>query len=248
MDREEGWTDRRMLPHHAVATHSTGGGISYFGPYKLCRGISLHYHINRISCLNSKVVTQFQHCSSGQTIPLIDVRSTVPQLIPTQYYRMQCGINRIRCYVRIQVLQVNDPVKYSSTGSRHATVLLQAYPGNSSMSFDRVIYTPKRSQGANFFYMIIKSKRNKLIDRRLVPGNWFTVYLSTVLGLWVNYFWYCAIHLEYLSLLVQLYETSTCFFCSFSFSKFTNIQLCSIVIFYSQYSAISIFSYKWEYA
>ncbi len=42
--------------------------------------------------------------------------------------------------VRIQVLRVNDPVRYSSTGSRHATVSLQAYPGNSSRSFDPAQY------------------------------------------------------------------------------------------------------------
>jgi hypothetical protein len=37
--------------------------------------------------------------------------------------------------------------------------------------------------------MIIKSKRNKVIDRRLIPGNWFNVWLYKVLALWVSYSW-----------------------------------------------------------
>ena len=37
--------------------------------------------------------------------------------------------------------------------------------------------------------MIIKSKRNKVIDRRLIPGNWFNLWLYKVLALWVSYSW-----------------------------------------------------------
>ncbi len=40
---------------------------------------------------------------------------------------------------------------------------------------NRVIYNPKMVQGTDLFYMISKSKRNNLIDRRLIPGNWFNV-------------------------------------------------------------------------
>jgi hypothetical protein len=49
--------------------------------------------------------------------------------------------------------------------------------------------TPKSSQETNLIYMIFKSKRNKVIDRRLIPGNWFDVWLYKVLELWVSYSW-----------------------------------------------------------
>ncbi len=38
--------------------------------------------------------------------------------------RAYCAARTLGQFVRIWVLRVNNPVRYSSTGSRHATVLL----------------------------------------------------------------------------------------------------------------------------
>jgi hypothetical protein len=37
---------------------------------------------------------------------------------------VEASLNGLKCSVRIWVLRVNDPVRYSSSSSRHATVLL----------------------------------------------------------------------------------------------------------------------------